>query len=69
MHTAQRCKSDGLTYGEFMRRVDLVLLRKCGLSHLDLSDCCTRDMWDDDLLVEDAAECILDENDYPSDED
>lgn len=66
----RKCKADGLTYGEFMRRVDLRLLSLCGLCSRDLSCCVeTRRMYEDGDTVDEVATEILTENEFPREED
>jgi hypothetical protein len=52
-----------------MRRVDLILLQMCGLSHEDLDDCPTRDWYEAGDTVESVATSVLEENDFPFDEE
>lgn len=66
----QLTKADGLTYGEFMRKVDGVLIHLCGLGHEDLGDCtCTRDMYDENATPEQVAAEILLDNEFPLEDD
>jgi len=53
----------GLTYRQYMREVDEILLEKCGVTHADLSDYCTRDAWEAGQSAHDLAYDILDNDD------
>lgn len=53
---------DGLTYGEWLARVDEHLLRICGFTHRDLPDTNTYDLWNDSVPPREAAEEILAED-------
>jgi hypothetical protein len=73
----QLTKADGLTYGEFMRKVDSVLIHLVGIGHEDLDDLtCTREMFDAGATPDQVAaeilldnECPLEDDDYPEDEE
>ena len=57
------------TFEQWKRAVDRVIGAKCGLSTDDLADCCYRDWYEDGTSPEDAAQLVLEENDFPFDED
>lgn len=53
----------------WMASVDSYLLRKSGLTHLDLADINYRDLFDDGVSPREAADEALAENDFPGMED
>lgn len=65
----EKCTKQCLSYEEFMRRVDLVMLGLCGLTHEDLDDCPTRDWYEAGHTVDYVATSILEENEFPFDEE
>ena len=48
-----------MTFSEWMRKVDEILNRKCGLDSRDLPDVCYRDMYDDGMSPRSAASKAL----------
>ncbi len=51
---------DGLTLAQWMRKVDAVLLRRCGMDTGDLADQCFWDAWNDCVTPEEMAQTCLD---------
>ena len=43
------------TFEEWIKEVDRELVRRCGLSHKDLPDCCYHDWYDDGATPSQAA--------------
>jgi len=52
-----------LSFKEWMKKVDACLISKVGLSSADLSDACYRDMYDDEISPEAAAQEALGNDD------
>lgn len=48
-----------LTFNQWMRQVDRLLEAALGLSSMDLSDQCWRDMYDDERSPTDATDDII----------
>lgn len=57
------------TYDEWLKKVNRVVEGIAGVGIDDLADTNTRDMYEDGESVVNAANRILEENDFPSDED
>ena len=53
----------------WMKKVDSALARKCGLTSEDLADCCYYDWYEDGVTPAEAADMVLEENDFPFEED
>ena len=47
------------SYESYMNRVDMFLIKWCGMDHMSLPDCMTRDMYDEGLSHESCAYEIL----------
>lgn len=56
---------DGLTYDQWMRKVDAVVRDWAGVSVHDLADFPSFDMWADSVPPEEAAELVLEEEGFP----
>ena len=54
-----------MTYQQYMQQVDAELLKICGLTHSDLSDFCSRDLYEDGVSPREAAEECLEMSDFP----
>lgn len=52
---------DDAAFEHWMRLVDALLLKKIGLTHLDIADRCYRDMHDDDMRPIEVVNEILSE--------
>ena len=48
----------------WMKKVDSALARKCGLTSEDLADCCYYDWYEDGVTPAEAADMVLEENDF-----
>jgi hypothetical protein len=49
------------TFEEWMKEVDRVLVKRCGLCHQDLPDCCYNDWWEDGYSPAEAAAAAIEE--------
>lgn len=57
-----------LDFQDWKDKVDAALIATCGLPSDDLADCCYRDWFDSGTSPSDAAQMVLEENDFPEDE-
>jgi hypothetical protein len=57
------------TFDQWMKDVDKYLLRKVGLTHSDLPDFPSYDMWSDGISAEEAAQDLLEEEGFTDGED
>jgi hypothetical protein len=51
-------------FDTWMKRVDSALVRKCGLTSDDLSDCCYYDWYEDGVSPINAANMVLETNGF-----
>ena len=56
-----------MTFKNWIKEVDTILIAICGLSHDDLPDMPYWDYWDDGVTPQEMADFTLDENDWPRD--
>lgn len=56
---------NGKTLEAWLRDVDKVLIRRCGLTTGDLADQCYWDMWNDEVAPSEAAQVALDYEGFP----
>jgi hypothetical protein len=54
----ERC-DDGASFGAWMARVDEALVRKVGVSSADLPDLAYRDLYDQGVTPEEAADAAI----------
>ena len=54
-----------MSFKQWMKKVDAVLIATCGLSSHDLADCRYRDWYDDEMSPEEAARMALEYNGFP----
>jgi hypothetical protein len=52
-----------LSFKDWMKQVNVHLNRKAGVSSGDIGDACYRDMYDDEISPEDAAQDALENDD------
>ena len=60
--------ADGCTYAQWMSQVNEQVLRVAGLSVYDLGDFTSYDFWASDMSPVEAAQHVLEENDFPFDD-
>lgn len=60
---------DDPRFQTWMRKVDAIVTRKCGLGCMDLADVCYRDWFDSGTTPGQAARDVLAENGLPGSED
>lgn len=65
--TLEPRNQDGLSYKQYMLKVNIILAGICGLSSNDLADTDTYSAWQDCASPEDTARDILEQNDFPDD--
>lgn len=63
----EEVNDDGLTFREWMRKVNGILAARCGLTANDLADGPSWDTWNDGGSPEDYASDLLYDNGFPSD--
>jgi hypothetical protein len=56
---------EGLTFEEWMAKVDRVIAAHCGLGSGDLADQTYWDWWNDGVSPRDAAEMTLEDEGFP----
>lgn len=56
-----------MTFENWIKEVDKILISTCGLGHDDLPDMAYWDCWDDGLTPQEMADDVLDENGWPRD--
>lgn len=62
-------KVNGLTFKEWLAKVDAVLLSRVGMTHTDLSDFESFDSWDSGMTPEEGAEVCIAADDMFDGED
>lgn len=55
-----------LSFKQWLAAVNRILLAKVGMGIGDLADCCYRDWYDDEVSPADAADMVLEDNDFGS---
>ena len=56
---------NGLTFKQWLAKIDEILIRKIGVSHADLSDFNSYDAWDSEMSPsEGAEECMASDDLY-----
>lgn len=59
--------ASGLTLAQWMKRVDVEVMKRAGVSVHDLADQSYWDWWNDDLSPSEAAERALVDDGFPAD--
>lgn len=59
-----KTNGNGLTFKQWMKLVNRAVYAKCLMTCDDLADCCYWDWWNDDMSPADAADMVLQENDF-----